>query len=136
MKSVAVIPVRRSVFDDKLKCKYRTFPGSVSDDVVKVMREGESGKNQMEMQKLIGEPDWGSGVIEWENGEEIADIQIDIKNQHFEGTEKMLKFLNLYWQFMEKSSINFSEIFPGSETDLIPRKLIHFFLKFQIRGMS
>ena len=51
------------------------------------MREGEAGKNQMEMQKLIGEPDWGSGVIEWENGEEIADIQIDIKNQHFEGTE-------------------------------------------------
>ena len=89
MKSVAVIPVRRSVFDDKLKCKYRTFPGSVSDDVVKVMREGESGKNQMEMQKLIGEPDWGSGVIEWENGEEIADIQIDIKNQHFEGTENI-----------------------------------------------
>ena len=89
VKSVAVIPVRRSVFDDKLKCKYRTFPGSVSDDVVKVMREGESGKNQMEMQKLIGEPDWGSGVIEWENGEEIADIQIDIKNQHFEGTENI-----------------------------------------------
>ena len=91
MQSVAVIPVRRSVFDDKLKCKYRTFPGSVSDDVVKVMREGESGKNQMEMQKLIGEPDWGSGVIEWENGEEIADIQIDIKNQHFEGKENIPK---------------------------------------------
>ena len=110
MKSVAVIPVRRSVFDDKLKCKYRTFPGSVSDDVVKVMREGESGKNQMEMQKLIGEPDWGSGVIEWENGEEIADIQIDIKNQHFEGTENMPKVLNLYWRILENSSRIFSEI--------------------------
>ena len=110
MKSVAVIPVRRSVFDDKLKCKYRTFPGSVSDDVVKVMREGESGKNQMEMQKLIGEPDWGSGVIEWENGEEIADIQIDIKNQHFEGTENIPKVLNLYWRILEKSSRIFSEI--------------------------
>ena len=105
-----MIPVRRSVFDDKLKCKYRTFPGSVSDDVVKVMREGESGKNQMEMQKLIGEPDWGSGVIEWENGEEIADIQIDIKNQHFEGTENIPKVFNLYWRILEKSSRIFSEI--------------------------
>ena len=131
-----MIPVRRSVFDDKLKCKYRTFPGSVSDDVVKVMREGESGKNQMEMQKLIGEPDWGSGVIEWENGEEIADIQIDIKNQHFEGTENIPKVLNLYWRILEKSSRIFSEIsvFWGVRQTLFLENSSIFFSKFQFSG--
>ena len=42
-QSVAVVPVRRSVFDGALKCKWRTFPGHVADDDFKVIREGESG---------------------------------------------------------------------------------------------
>lgn len=42
-QSVAVIPVRRSVFDGPLKTKWRTFPGHVADDDFRVIREGETG---------------------------------------------------------------------------------------------
>ena len=99
-QGVACIPVRRSVFDGPLKIAYRTFPGNVSDDIVKVLREGEqalqtkssqntSKNNNIEMETLIrcGEPDWGSGEIEWQDGEEMVNINIDVKNTNFEGTE-------------------------------------------------
>ena len=109
-QSVAVVPVRRSVFDGALKCKWRTFPGHVADDDFKVIREGESGgihstllkenegvipatigkpSHSIEMERLINnaEINWGQGYVEWKEGEEFANIIINVKGQDFEGRE-------------------------------------------------
>ena len=50
---------------------------------------GKKDGKTIEMERLINnaELDWGCGVVEWKEGEEFANIHINVKGQEFEGRE-------------------------------------------------